>query len=201
MVQSERKKINIIGGGVGGLTAAARLSSMGFQVTLFEKNGYCGGRCSRVSRDGFSWEQGAILYLFSDIYEETFAELGESIESHVDIIHYTDHHKVFFGNGKTFEYTTSMDKLLETIEIFEKDSDSCQKNLISFLKECEKFRDIVYNLVFNSTYDSYWDLINVDLITRLPSIPLGSSMYDIVSKYFQSDEVRQALTFQALYFG
>ena len=200
MVGSERKKINIIGGGVGGLTAASRLSSMGFEVTLFEKNDYCGGRCSRVSRDGFAWEQGAILYLFSDIYEETFAELGEVLESHMDIIHYNDHHKVFFGNGKTFEYTTSMDKLLERIEYFE-NSNSCQSALIRFLNAGERFRDVIYNLVFNATYDSYWDLINLDLINQLPSIPLTSSMYEIVSKYFKSDEVRQALTFQALYFG
>ncbi len=40
----QRKKIGIIGAGIGGLTAGALLSKKGFDVTIFEKESFIGGR-------------------------------------------------------------------------------------------------------------------------------------------------------------
>lgn len=39
-----QKKVAVIGGGIAGLSAAANLSERGFEVTLFEKNAYLGGK-------------------------------------------------------------------------------------------------------------------------------------------------------------
>lgn len=41
---SSQKKVAIIGGGIAGLSAAANLAERGFEVTLFEKNNYLGGK-------------------------------------------------------------------------------------------------------------------------------------------------------------
>ncbi len=41
---SEQKKVAIIGAGIAGLSAAANLAERGFDVTLFEKNNYLGGK-------------------------------------------------------------------------------------------------------------------------------------------------------------
>ncbi|MFH2138170.1 MAG: FAD-dependent oxidoreductase [Candidatus Omnitrophota bacterium] len=50
----------IIGGGVGGLTAAAYLSKNGINSILIEQNSLLGGRCATRSIDGLSYEIGAI---------------------------------------------------------------------------------------------------------------------------------------------
>lgn len=41
-------KIIIVGAGVGGMAAAARLSKKGFQVQVYEKYSYNGRRCSLI---------------------------------------------------------------------------------------------------------------------------------------------------------
>jgi phytoene desaturase (3,4-didehydrolycopene-forming) len=41
------------GAGVGGVATAARLAKAGFEVTVLEKNGFTGGRCSLIHREGY----------------------------------------------------------------------------------------------------------------------------------------------------
>lgn len=41
------------GAGVGGVSTAARLAKAGFDVTVFEKNDFTGGRCSLIHHDGY----------------------------------------------------------------------------------------------------------------------------------------------------
>jgi uncharacterized protein with NAD-binding domain and iron-sulfur cluster len=40
--------LNAAGAGVGGVATAARLAKAGFDVTVLEKNGFTGGRCSLI---------------------------------------------------------------------------------------------------------------------------------------------------------
>lgn len=43
----------VIGAGVGGVSTAARLAKAGFEVTVVEKNGFTGGRCSLLWHEGW----------------------------------------------------------------------------------------------------------------------------------------------------
>jgi phytoene dehydrogenase-like protein len=51
----------IIGAGMGGMSAAARLVAGGKRVLLLEKSGHLGGRCSHRERDGVRVTTGAIM--------------------------------------------------------------------------------------------------------------------------------------------
>jgi len=43
----------IVGAGAGGVALAARLAATGCKVTVVEKNGFTGGRCSLIHRSGY----------------------------------------------------------------------------------------------------------------------------------------------------
>ena len=47
-------KAVVIGSGVAGLAAAIRLSVQGFEVDVFERNAYAGGKLSFFEKDGLS---------------------------------------------------------------------------------------------------------------------------------------------------
>jgi phytoene desaturase len=66
----------IVGAGVGGLCAAARLAHAGWGVTLLERLHQVGGRWSSRDVDGFTIPTGAFLIAMDDPLAETFAELG-----------------------------------------------------------------------------------------------------------------------------
>ena len=57
----ERWDAIVIGAGMGGISAAARLVAAGRRVLLLEKSGHLGGRCSHRERDGIRVTTGAIM--------------------------------------------------------------------------------------------------------------------------------------------
>jgi phytoene desaturase len=66
----------VIGAGVGGLVAAARLALAGRRPLVLEATQRLGGRFSTFERDGFKLPTGAVAIETSGPFWETFAELG-----------------------------------------------------------------------------------------------------------------------------
>ena len=68
--------VGVIGGGVAGLTAAARLARSGMKVELFEANDKVGGCCSTTDIGGYTFNDGALYLALPQMLDRTFAELG-----------------------------------------------------------------------------------------------------------------------------
>jgi phytoene desaturase (3,4-didehydrolycopene-forming) len=49
---TKKRTAIVVGAGVGGVATAARLAQAGFEVTVVEKNGFTGGRCSLIHHEG-----------------------------------------------------------------------------------------------------------------------------------------------------
>lgn len=68
----------VVGGGIGGLTAAALLAARGADVCLFERNAQVGGCVRRIEYSGFDFEPGMGLYTEwgpGEIFEQIFSKL------------------------------------------------------------------------------------------------------------------------------
>lgn len=71
-------EVVVVGGGFGGLTAAALLASRGLDVCLLEKESCAGGCAASFEKFGYEFESGASLYAgwgAGEIHERVFAEL------------------------------------------------------------------------------------------------------------------------------
>ena len=67
------KKIAVIGSGFAGLTSAIDLASLGYQVTVFEKNLDPGGRARKFESNGFTFDMGPSWYWMPDVFEKFFS--------------------------------------------------------------------------------------------------------------------------------
>lgn len=76
----------MIGGGVGGLAVAARLSVKRHEVTILEQAETVGGKLARYSRDGFVFDTGPSLLTLPAVYRDLFLKTGkQSLEESVDL--------------------------------------------------------------------------------------------------------------------
>ena len=76
---SSRKKVVVIGAGIGGLTAAALLAYRGYQVKVFDQAIVPGGCASTFKRRGFTFDVGATQVAGLEpggIHHQIFEELG-----------------------------------------------------------------------------------------------------------------------------
>lgn len=78
-------QVVVIGGGVGGMAAAARLAVKGHSVTLLEQGQRFGGKLARYERDGFVFDTGPSLFTLPAVYRDLFLKTGRALEESVDI--------------------------------------------------------------------------------------------------------------------
>jgi phytoene dehydrogenase-like protein len=117
---TKRQTAVVIGAGIGGIATAARLAKNGYEVTVLEKNETPGGRCNQIIRDGHRFDIGPTLFLMPEVWEETFAALGEKMSDHLDLRRIDPTYKVRFDDGLELELTSDIGKMQTQLEKVEK---------------------------------------------------------------------------------
>lgn len=79
-------RVVVIGAGMGGLAAAAKLRVKGHEVTLLEQSDTYGGKLGVFERDGFAFDTGPSLLTLPAVYRHIFNTTGAPLEDSVDIV-------------------------------------------------------------------------------------------------------------------
>ncbi len=139
-------KVIVIGSGVAGMATAIRLSVQGFDVVVYEKNDYPGGKLSAFEKDGFKFDAGPSLFTQPKNIEELFELSGEPLEAYfryqpVDIAC-----KYFYENGKVVEAAADPELFAETLHTTLGESAGAVTN---YLKESAKVYDNIGTIFLN----------------------------------------------------
>ena len=136
------KKIAVIGSGFAGLTSAIDLASLGYQVTVFEKNHDPGGRARKFESNGFTFDMGPSWYWMPDVFEKFFSRHEKKIEDYYKLVKLDPGFSVVFGKNNNIEVPSSFNEL---VEIFEKIESGSGKKLIKFIEKARKKYEIGMN--------------------------------------------------------
>ena len=75
-------KVAIIGSGIAGIATSIRLKAKGFDVTVYEKNSFPGGKLSSFKLGEFRFDAGPSLFTMPQYVDELFEISGENPKEH-----------------------------------------------------------------------------------------------------------------------
>lgn len=193
-----KKTALVIGAGIGGIATAARLAKNGYDVTVLEKEATAGGRCNQIVREGHRFDIGPTLFLMPEIWEETFAVLGEKMSDHLELRRIDPTYKVHFDDGVQLALTSNLGDMQTQLENVEKTAFS---GFLNYLAEGNRhYKMSVEKFVGRNFYSifEYFSLGNLPLLFQLKAL---KKHYANASRFFKDDRLKAAFTFQNMYLG
>lgn len=127
----KRKKIIIIGAGIGGLASANLLAKAGHEVHVYEKNDSPGGRAGLLKQDGFTFDTGPSWFLMAEVFEHYYNLLGETTKSQLRLKRLKPAYKVFFESGDPVTITSEIEQDAKTFDQLEAGAGDCLKDYVS----------------------------------------------------------------------
>ncbi|MBN1627068.1 MAG: phytoene desaturase [Deltaproteobacteria bacterium] len=191
------KKVIIVGAGPGGLAAGMLLASKGYSVEIYEKEDRVGGRNSFFRLGEYVFDIGPTFFMMKDVLEAVFHKSGKRLEDFVEPIRLDPMYRLKFADGRILYPSPDREKMRQTMENFSEGSFS------GYLKYLEKEKKKYDKLIpcLSIPYGKISDFFSRHLLSAVPYLDAHTSLYNVLSRYFDDPDTRIAFTFQAKYIG
>lgn len=191
-----QKKMIVVGSGPGGLASAMILAKRGFHVEVFEKDPVLGGRNAELKVGPYRFDLGPTFLMMKYLMDELFSEAGRKTSDYLHCERLDPMYRLCFAD-KDLMVTGDIEKMKAHIE---KAFPGESHGLEEFYKR-EKPRFEALYPCLQKAYGGIGAFMSVTLMKAFPHLAAGRSLYDVLSDYFQSEELRLAFTFQSKYLG
>jgi phytoene desaturase len=194
-------KVVVIGSGVAGMATAIRLAVQGFDVAVYEKNDYPGGKLSAFEKDGFKFDAGPSLFTQPQNIEELFKLAGEPVEAYFRYQPVAVACKYFYENGKVVEAAANPEIFAETLHTALGESTGAVTN---YLKESAKIYDSIGTVFLNHSLHKRKTWFNKRIFKALAATKyryLFKTLHKHNTTKFKSAEAVQLFNRYATYNG
>lgn len=170
ILMTNQSKAIIIGAGIGGMASAIRLAVMGFEVIVFEKNSYPGGKLSHFSKEGYRFDAGPSLFTQPSLIEELFTIANEPIEDYFQYEKLPISCKYFYEDGTIVNAFTDIDLFAKELE--EKMGEDGNK-LKSYLKQAAITYNEIGSIFLNYSLHKFSTLTKAPILNALKAVKAG----------------------------
>ncbi len=198
MSSQTEKKVLIVGGGLGGLSAAIHLRLASFDVSIYEANERVGGRANLIERDGFRFDTGPSLLNYPWVFERLFAAAGRNLHDYVKLLSVDPSVSFQWADGTRFTLSSDLRKFLEECERLEPGS---RPAALRFMRDAEAKYKIAFEKMVNRNEDNPLKWLGALRPAELWRTSIWRSLDGELRRYFKSRHVREALGSYAMYLG
>jgi phytoene desaturase len=197
----QKKSAIVIGSGIAGLAVATRLSLQGFEVKVFERNTYPGGKLSMFEKDGYRFDAGPSLFTQPQNIVELFEEAGEPIEDYFTYKSVDIACKYFFESGKIIHAYTNAEAYAEELHV---KTGEPKSSLINYLSDSQKLYNNIGTVFLNHSLHKSATWLHKRALTALRTVKF-SYLFQSLHKYnankFKTAEAGQIFNRFATYNG
>lgn len=191
-----KKKVSVVGAGVAGLATAARLAYNGYDVEVFEKLPNCGGRNNIIEERGFKFDTGPSFVLMPDFFREVFSYCRENPDDYLELKALDPGYKIFYPDAEALTVYRDSARTKEELERIERGAGPAFDRYVSEITGIyNALKPLLYKCFTPAALANpgYWPLL-----TRIRPL---ESYWGLASRYFNSEKLRYAFTFEAMFMG
>lgn len=109
-------RVVVVGAGLGGLAAAARMAALGHEVTICEQADAPGGKVAVHEVDGFRWDAGPSVLTMPQVFHDLFAATGEPLEDVLQLRRVEPIARYRFPDGTRLDASGDLDTFCATLD-------------------------------------------------------------------------------------
>ncbi len=198
--------VAVIGSGLGGLAAAAVLAARGHAVTLFDKNPWFGGKAAVLQEDGFRFDMGPTILTVPAVLRRIFAEAGETLEDHLDLIRLDPQWRCFFEDGAVLDLQEDTAAMAADLDRFAP-GQGLGQGYSKFQAFAENLHEVSQRFFFWKSVEDLRDTIDFkrnmtsSTLKDVMSLRMGQSVAGNVRRHMPDERVAQMLDHFTQYVG
>ncbi|HVG38276.1 MAG TPA: FAD-dependent oxidoreductase, partial [Pyrinomonadaceae bacterium] len=188
----------IIGGGLGGLSAAIHLAARGRRVRLLEKNESLGGKVNIHRGGGYSFDTGASLLTMRHVLADLFADAGRRLEDYLQLEALDPICRYRWPNGERLDASANLAATEGEIAAIEP---ADVANFRRFLADSKQKYEVAERTFLAHSLNDLPKLLRPRYARDLALISSWRTLDAHVNRYFRSPLLRQLFDRFATYNG
>ncbi len=183
-------RVVVIGGGVGGLSAALELKRRGAEVVLLERHAQTGGKASERSEGGWRWDEGPSIVVMPWVYRSLFEASGLDPEAYLPLRRLDPAFRVVLSDGRSLDIPASEEGLRDAFrEIEPADADGLTK----FLAKMDKFAALIGHAYCDRQLETWPQVMFSPLMLSAAVVSPAKKYADEIDGFFKSPAIRELL--------
>jgi phytoene desaturase len=191
-----KKKIIVIGSGIGGLSAAIRLAALGHEVEIFEKRDKPGGRAYVFEKDGYKFDAGPTVITAPFMLDDLWSMGGKRREDYFQLVKCDPYYRIFDHTGRYFDYNGDEESVLRQIAAI---NPGDAANYPKYLEKSKAIFQKGFVELADHPFLRFSDMLKVT--PDLLKVKAYLSVYQYVSQFFQDEFLRRCFSFHPLLIG
>jgi len=205
-VSAHGSSVAIVGGGLGGLAAACVAAARGHGVTVYDKNGWLGGKAGVLHEGGFRFDMGPTILTVPRVLERIFAEAGRDLLDYLDLRRLDPQWRCFFDDGTQIDLFENIDRMASEMDRFAPSTRSGE-GYKRFQRISAHLHDVSNRFFFWKPVEDLFDTINLranlnpSTLRDVLSLRMGFSVAGTIRSKVKDRRLAQMLDHFVQYVG
>jgi len=198
--------VGVIGGGLGGLAAAATLAARGYKAVVFDKNAWFGGKAAQLEEEGFRFDMGPTILTVPTVLTRIFGEAGKDVSEYMDLVRLDPQWRCFFDDGGVLDLVEDVPAMQKNIADFSPETRSAQ-GYKDFIDLSERLHDISNKFFFWKSVEGVSDTLDLrknfdpKTLSDVLALRMGSTVAETIRNKVPDERVAQMLDHFTQYVG
>ncbi len=192
-----KKKVIVLGAGLGGISAAISLAQEGYQVEIHEKNAQIGGKLNLLQTEGYTFDLGPSILTLPHLFERLFERSGRRMADYIPIRPVRPHWRNFFPDGTDIDLDPDPEIMAREARKAGEDPAAVER----FLKYSCDLYDLLERGYFEQGFDTSKEFTAYYGFRNFPKFDLFRSMHGGVKRFLKTPKMRDIFDYFIKYVG